>query len=338
MRQVTCLSPGNICCHEVPLPSRAPDEVLVKIKRIGVCGTDLHAVKGDQPYFTYPRVLGHELSGEVMQTSRNSAFTRGDQVAVIPYIHCGRCIACRAGKTNCCVHIKVLGVHADGGMREWCAIPEQALISVPHLTLDQLALIEPLAIACHAVQRASIKPGDFVLVMGAGPIGLGVMEWARMAGAKLIATDIDAARLQFCRRHLQLDFVIDAHAQDIEKDLRMITAGDMPSVVIDATGDLSAIEKGFTCMAHGGRYVLVGLQKQNINFSHPELHKREGTILCSRNATREDFTKVIHAISNEQLNPLYFITHRTDLKGLPTAVKQWLQPGSGVIKAMVDVS
>jgi len=338
MRQVTCVSPGNIRCHDAPLPSRNHNEVMVKIKRIGVCGTDLHAVKGDQPYFTYPRVLGHELAGEVTEAPPNSAFTSGEKVAVIPYLHCGHCIACRAGKTNCCVNMKVLGVHADGGMREWCSFPEHALIKAQGLSLDQLALIEPLAISCHAVQRAAIRPGEFVMVVGTGPIGLGVLEWARMAGAKLIAVDVDTTRLQFCRRHLQISFVINPKEQDIEKELRMITAGDMPSVIIDATGNLNALEQGFTCLAHGGRYVLVGLQKNNISFNHPEFHKREGTLFCSRNATREDFARVINAISAKQLDPQYFITHRTDLVGLPASVEQWLQPGSGMIKAMVDIS
>jgi 2-desacetyl-2-hydroxyethyl bacteriochlorophyllide A dehydrogenase len=337
MQQVTCVSPGKICCHDVPLPSRTRNEVMVKVKRIGICGTDLTAVKGDQPYFTYPRVLGHELSGEITEAPRNSAFIAGEKVAVIPYLHCGHCIACKAGKTNCCANMKVLGVHADGGMREWCVFPEQSLIKANALSLDQLALLEPLAISCHAVHRAAIKPGEFVMVMGAGPIGLGVMEWARMAGAKLIAVDIDTTRLQFCRRHLHINFVINPKEQNIEKELRMITAGDMPSVIIDATGDLTAVQQGFTCLSHGGRYVLVGLQKNNISFNHPEFHKREGTMLCSRNATREDFTKVINAISDKQLDPLYFITHRTDLRKLPESVKQWMQPGSGMIKAMVDI-
>jgi 2-desacetyl-2-hydroxyethyl bacteriochlorophyllide A dehydrogenase len=337
MNSLVCSRPRLFEYKEVEKPVLAEGNSIIKIKRIGICGTDLHAFEGTQPFFEYPRVLGHELSGEIVETDQGNGFYVGEAVTFIPYINCEHCIACRSGKPNCCVNMKVCGVHTDGGMAEYYAVPSRLLVHGDGLTYDELALIEPLAIGAHGVRRASINPNEFVLVIGAGPIGLSTMEFARITGGRVIAMDINEHRLAFCKASLGISYIVNALAPDALDQISAITGYDMPSVVIDATGNLNAINNAFQYMAHGARYVLIGLQKETISFSHPEFHKREGTLISSRNATRADFEQVIDAMKKKLIDPLTYITHRTDFNNIKAEFESWLDPASGVIKAMVSV-
>lgn len=337
MKTLVCSRPGDLEYRSVPEPVLAAANAILRIKRIGICGTDLHAFEGTQPYFNYPRVLGHELAAELVECNYLSGFEIGEPVTIVPYFNCGSCIACRSDKPNCCVHIKVCGVHIDGGMTEYLSVPSYSLVHGSGLNIDELALVEPLAIGAHGIARAGVKEGDHVLVIGAGPIGLGTMEFARIAGAKVIAMDVNADRLQFCKDKLKVDHVVNAVSEDTIGRIRDITGGDMPAVVIDATGSQKAINNGFQYMAHGGKYILIGLQKGEISFSHPEFHKREGTLMSSRNATKADFEQVIIAMKNKLIDPLNYITHRIDFSGLKVEFPSLIKPETGVIKAMVSI-
>ncbi len=297
----------------------------------------MHAYEGTQPYFNYPRILGHELAAEIVEVNGESTFVPGDAVTILPYFSCGTCIACRNGTPNCCVNIKVCGVHADGGMVEYLTVPLEYIIPGGGLTYDELALIEPLAIGAHAVRRAGVKPGEVVLVVGAGPIGLGLMAFAHIAGAYVIAADVNVNRLQFCKEHVNVQHTIDASVNDVYRRLKEITSGDMASVVFDATGNQGAMQQAFDYMAHGGRYVLVGLQKQDLSFNHPEFHKREATLMSSRNATKADFEYVMQCMREGLVNPQTYITHRALFANIKDVFAGWLKPGNGVIKAMVEV-
>lgn len=337
MQTLVCTTPGSFEYRDAVKPVPRKGESLLKIKRIGICGTDLHAFEGTQPYFEYPRILGHELAAEYMEGDAEG-FVAGDEVTIVPYFYCGDCIACRNGKPNCCVNIKVCGVHQNGGMAEYFVVPSYSLLHSEGISLDGLALVEPMAIGAHAVRRATITKDEFVLVIGAGPIGLGIMEFARIAGAQVIAMDINRERLLFCREKLQLPFVINVAEEDPAARLKEITNGDMPVAVIDATGSLKAINTAFQYMAHGARYVLVGLQKGDIQFSHPEFHKRESTLMSSRNATKHDFEYVIDCMKRGLINPLNYITHRVSFDHVKDEFAGWLKPESKVIKAMVSMN
>lgn len=334
MKTLVCLSPHHLDYSDKEMPLIKPGYSLLRIQRIGVCGTDLHAFEGTQPYFEYPRILGHELAAIIEQTEA-TGFKKGDAVTIIPYLNCGQCIACRKGKPNCCVSMKVCGVHVDGGMCEYLSVPDTALVQNQGLTLDELALVEPLAIGAHAVRRAAVQENEFVLVVGAGPIGLGTMEFARIAGAQVIAMDIQDSRLNFCRDKLKIPYTVNARG-DVMAELSRITNGDMPTVVIDATGNLKAINTAFQYLAHGGRYVLVGLQKENISFSHPEFHKRESTLMSSRNATRADFDQVIGCMSRKLVDPATYITHQIGFAQVKQNFEKFLDPNQLVIKAMIS--
>jgi 2-desacetyl-2-hydroxyethyl bacteriochlorophyllide A dehydrogenase len=337
MQVIVCEEPGKLALSNSEKPAIQEGYAQIRIRRIGICGTDLHAFEGTQPYFNYPRVLGHELSGELVEPNGAPGFSKGEIVTFIPYFNCGVCIACRSGKPNCCAKINVCGVHVDGGMAEYLNVPTYSLVHGDGLSYDELALVEPLAIGAHGIRRADVKPGEYVLVIGAGPIGLGIMEFARIAGAKVIAMDINAKRLEFCRDRLKVDHIINGSTEDVSGQLAAITAGDMPTVVIDATGSLKAINNGFQFMAHGARYVLVGLQKGDLSFSHPEFHKREATLMSSRNATREDFEHVIASMKKGLVQPSNYITHRVQFDKVTGEFESWLNPANGVIKAMIEV-
>lgn len=337
MKVLTCTTPGTFQYSIGVKPQCSKGNAIIKIKRIGICGTDFHAFEGTQPFFSYPRVLGHELAGDLVEFDNAPGFEVGEAVSFIPYFNCGTCIACRNGKPNCCTQMQVCGVHVHGGMAEYLSVPSYSLLHGEGLNYDELALVEPLAIGAHGVRRADVKPGELVLVIGAGPIGLGTMEFVRIAGGKVIALDINESRLQFCKDKLKVEHNVNALSPDVTEQLMDITNGDMPTVIIDATGSLKAINNAFQYMAHGARYVLIGLQRGDLSFNHPEFHKREGTLMSSRNAIREDFEHVITSMKNGKVDPTTYITHRVVFDDVKDEFEHWLDPANGVIKAMVEL-
>ena len=336
MRILTCLKPGEFTYSDTPAPELKSGHAMVKVKRIGICGTDLHAFEGTQPFFNYPRVLGHELAGEIVGIENHANYKVGDQVSIIPYFSCGTCFACTQGKTNCCTTLNVFGVHSDGGMSEFISIPIDSLFKDTSLNLDALALLEPLAIGAHGIKRAQIKPNEFVLIVGAGPIGLGAAAMASLAGAQVIIQDVNQNRLDFAKEKLHIPFSINPNQEDAFIALKEITLGNMPRVVIDATGYKKAMEQSFQYISHGGTYVLIGLQLDEISFSHPEFHKREATLMSSRNATREDFQWVADSIGQQKLDPTLFISHRIAFDDVAAQFPDLINPSLGVIKAMVS--
>lgn len=337
MKSLVCIRPGLLEYKEIDEPVLQNNHALIKIKRIGICGTDLHAFEGTQPYFEYPRILGHELAAEIIEVDKGTGFKPGEIVTVIPYFNCGNCIACRNGKPNCCVAVKVCGVHINGAMVECLSVPDYALVHGNSLSIDALALTEPLAIGAHAIRRDGTIKGKFVLVIGAGPIGLAVMSFAAIAGAAVIAMETNEDRLNVCRNVFEITNTINANDATAKEQLIEITNGNMPEIVIDATGNLNAINNAFELIAHSGKFILVGLQKEKITFSHPEFHKREATLMSSRNATRQDFEQVIYCLENKLIEPKNFITHYTTFNKVADEFPSWLNAGNGVIKAMVKM-
>jgi 2-desacetyl-2-hydroxyethyl bacteriochlorophyllide A dehydrogenase len=336
MLTIICDTPGKLSAIEREKPTRGDGEVLLRLRRIGVCGTDLHIFAGNQPYLSYPRVMGHELSATVEEAPPGSRLAPGDTVCVLPYISCGHCNACRKGKPNCCRNIGVLGVHRDGGMAEYICLPERFVLKADGLTLDQAAMVEFLAIGAHAVARAGIKAGDKVLIAGAGPIGAAVAIFARQDGAEVTMLDGRTDRLDFARAHLGVASTVRLGPGDAE-ELSAVTGGDFFDAVFDATGSPKAIERGFGFVAHGGAYVLVSIVASDIAFSDPEFHKRETTLLGSRNATVADFERVMAAMRAGEV-PDALITHRMSLAEVPAKFPGLSDPAAGVVKALVDVA
>ncbi|MHA8080122.1 zinc-binding alcohol dehydrogenase family protein [Aquirufa regiilacus] len=317
MQQWTCTQPGIFELQETEIPHRPHGFSLLRIKAIGICGTDIHAFAGNQPFFQYPRILGHELALEVVESDR---FTAGELVTIIPYFNCQTCSACVQGKTNCCENIQVFGVHTDGGMREYIALEDRYILTGNGLTSDELALVEPLSIAAHGVRRGKIQAGEKVLVMGAGPIGLFTILMAKIQGANIDVAEPNPARLAFCEENLSVSSASQTTYQ----------------TVIDATGNKAAIESGFAKIAHGGQYILIGLQKEAISFIHPEFHKREATLMSSRNATIADFTYVMDLLRTQQIDVNPFIRHRFDWSTVGAEFQSIHEPERKIIKAIIQ--
>lgn len=334
MLTVICEKPGVLTLIEREKPVRADNEVLLRLRRVGVCGTDLHIFSGKQPYLSYPRVMGHELAATVEEAPSDSLLAPGDVVSVMPYISCGHCNACRKNKTNCCRNIGVLGVHRDGGMTEFLCVPEEFVLKAEGLSIDQAAMVEFLAIGAHAVARANIGIGDKVLIAGAGPIGIAVAIFAKLEGGEVTLLDGRSDRLEFGRAHLGITSTAQLGEGDVEA-LAAVTGGDFFDAVFDATGNPQAIERGFQFVAHGGTYVLVSIVASDITFSDPEFHKRETTLLGSRNATRRDFERVMGALRDGSV-PDALITHRLSFNDLPSTFAGLSDPAAGVVKAMVE--
>jgi 2-desacetyl-2-hydroxyethyl bacteriochlorophyllide A dehydrogenase len=307
----------------------------VRPRRVGVCGTDYHIFEGKHPFLQYPRVMGHELAVEVVEAG-SSNFTTGAICVVNPYLSCGTCIACRKGKPNCCTRISVLGVHQDGGMQDLIAVPAANLISAPGLSIDGCATVEFLAIGAHAVRRGGVGSGDHALVIGAGPIGLGAALFARLAGAAKVALlDRDSERVDAIAAITGTDRL--AFGSGLDQEVADYTDGNGFDVVFDATGNQASMQRGFDFVAHGGRYVLVSVVKDQIAFSDPDFHRRELTLYGSRNATSVDFSRVISAIKDGHVPIDRIITHRTSLVAAVTNIPLWAHQKSGLIKAVIEI-
>ena len=334
MKFITCENPNHLIAGTKAEPVRTPGNAILKVNRVGICGTDLHAFKGNQPFFSYPRILGHELAATVVEADENSqGINAGDQVVTIPYINCGHCVACQAGKSNCCQHMQVMGVHVDGGMQEFIAVPSRLLVQANDLTLDEIAIVEPLAIGAHALRRAHVKMGETIVVMGCGPIGMGIIQLAVYIGATVVAIDINNDRLEIARKHFGADLVLNATESPVDQ-LKDFTQGKLAHTVFDATGSKRAMESGADYMQHGGHLVLVGLFKGELTFHHPTLHAKETSLLCSRNATPEDFEFVMTALRAKKINSAGYITKRVTFHSIPTDFNAWASPDSNEIKIM----
>lgn len=315
-----------------------PGEARVRVHRVGVCGTDISGYLGKMPFFSYPRIPGHELGVEVLAVGEGVNNVRpGARCSVEPYINDPDSYASRRGHPNCCEKLEVLGVHRDGGLRPEFLLPARKLHPSSKLAYDQLALVETLAIGCHAVDRGAPRSDESCLVIGAGPIGLATIVFAKLTGTKLIVLDMNERRLAFCREKMGVEHTV-LLSDNLESDLRALTDGHLPDVVIDATGHNGSMSNDFGLVAPGGRLVYVGITTGEVAFRHPVFHKPEGTLLCSRNALPKDFTRIIDLIETGQIDTSPWITHRCPFDDLPEVFPSYTRPETGVIKAIVELS
>jgi 2-desacetyl-2-hydroxyethyl bacteriochlorophyllide A dehydrogenase len=333
MKAVVCEEPFNVRVVDRPAPEVRPGEVLVRVHRVGLCGTDYHIFAGRHPYLSYPRVIGHELAGFIAAAPANSRFREGQLVSINPYLSCGTCIGCRKGRPNACVHVQVLGVHTDGGMCELLSVPERAVLEATGLTADQAAMVEFLAVGAHAVARSAVTPRSRVLVVGAGPIGIATGLFARIAGAVVTLVDTRWARLTYAQQQLGFDNVLPADDGLIDS-LEAATDGEMFDVVFDATGSIESMSQSLAYLATGGVLVFVGVAPGEIRFSDPEFHKREATLLGSRNALAQDFERVISAIKEGLIPTDALQTHSIAAGEMAQRLPELIADADHVLKAI----
>lgn len=335
--EVVLEEPGRFAVRSGTLPDTPEGFARVRIRRIGVCGTDIHAFRGNQPFFEYPRILGHELGAEIVSVNGPGDWSPGELVAVEPYLNNPESPASRVGRTNCCENLAVLGVHCDGGMRPYLDVPVNKLHRAGAATVDQLALVEMLCIGEHAAARSRIGADDTALILGAGPIGMSVLQFVRSRTEKVIVADLDEARLDFCREALgAMDTITIREGSNLEEELRNRLGGDLPRFIFDATGNARSMAGTFSLVAHGGTIVLVGLFQGELAFNDPNFHRREITLMSSRNATAPDFARVIEAMASGSVDTSAWITHRLDLGDVPARFAEVI--GSpGLRKAVISV-
>ena len=337
MKAVVCEKPNEFSIKDINRPTLHTGNALIRVKRIGICGTDYHAYQGNQPYFKYPRVFGHELAGIIEEIGDNDkGLKKGDQVTILPYMHCGDCIACRNGKTNCCLKLQVFGVHVDGGMQEFISVPISHILKTEGLTLDQTAIIEPFSIGAHAISRSGITKGENVLVIGAGPIGIGVMMFAQLKGAKVIAMDIDEKRLSFCSEWAKVEGTVNA-LHEPETIIQEMLDGDHPTTVFDASGNKKSMNESIQYVSHGGKLIFVGLMNDYISFYNPYFHEKELTLMASRNSTQTDFENVMKQLRIGNIDIEGYISHRCFFDQVTDRFNYWLRPESKVVKALIEL-
>ncbi len=328
MRALSLTQPRQFDWIDIPEPPPpAPGEATVAIRAIGICGTDLGGYLGKMPFIEYPRILGHELGVEVLAVGEGVTHLKpGDRCSVEPYLNCGHCAPCLAGRTNCCETLAVLGVHTDGGMTERLTLPAHKLHPGGSLTFEQLALVETLGIGCHAVQRTAVTAQDTVLIIGAGPIGLTALEFARLAGAATLVLELNATRRKFVLQNYPGTEVLSDPPP-----------GPVADVVFDATGNPASMAASFHHARFGGRVCYVGITKEPVSLDDPLFHRRELTLLASRNALPADFTRIISLMQSGQIDTTPWISHPFSFDDLPDQMEKFVQPGSGVIKAVATV-
>src|SRR5688572_12548525 len=340
MKAIVLEQPGKFVSSDLNEPDRpGPGEALVRVHRVGICGSDISGYLGKMPFYSYPRIPGHELGVEVVSVGDGVTNVKpGDRCSVEPYMNCQQCLACRRGAGNCCQKLQVLGVHTDGGMRPRFVVPARKLHKSAQLALDQLALVETLAIGGHAVNRADARRDEHVLVIGAGPIGLSVIEFVKLAGSTVTVLDLNERRLAFCRETMGVKHTVLSRG-DLAEDVRQVQAitGDLPTVVIDATGSQKSMNNSFQFAGHTGRIVFVGIGTFDVSFPDPLLHARELTVYASRNALPADFERIIKLIEEGRIDTRPWITHRCGFDALTENFPAYTKPETGVIKAMVEL-
>lgn len=340
MRAIRLTEPHRFEKIEIAEPGLpAAGQALVKTHRMGICGTDYSGYLGKMPFFSYPRIPGHELGVEVLAVGEGVTNIKvGDRCSVEPYMNCGTCYACRKGNGNCCESLKVIGVMVDGGLCDQFLIRAEKLHPSRNLSYEQLALVETLAIGCHACDRGAAKRGDHVLIIGAGPIGLATLEFTRLTGATITVMDMVQSRLDFCKQVYDVPHTILFKNDGSELEhMRQITNGDKYFIVTDATGSYHSMSSALQYVAHTGSLVYVGITTGEVSFTHPTLHKPEMSIKGSRNALPSDFTRIIGLIENGTINTEPWITHRTNFDDVIDEFESFTRPESGVIKAVIEL-
>lgn len=338
MKQVTLIKPYEFEDRDVEIPILKKGELLVQIKNIGICGTDIHAFHGDQPYFSYPRVLGHELSGIIVDAKIDNKSLIGKPVSVLPYLSCGKCNSCLKGKTNCCANLHVMGVHVDGGFREYLSVPEDnIMVGKNETNLEHLSMVEPLSISYHGIMRADILENDWVIIFGAGPIGIGALMFAKSKTNNIILIDINQNRITYCKSILGIEHSFNGNDETLFEEIKELTNGHFADIVIDATGNKKSIQQQLRFLGHGGKWILIGLQREDLHINHPEFHKREATLMSSRNATKHDFKQVMDKIDNKEIDPALLITHTLDFEEVVNSFSSFIVDQT-LIKGIIKVN
>lgn len=337
MKAIVIDAPGELTLKEIERPFPAPGEVLVQLKFVGFCGSDLSTYLGKNPMVAYPRIPGHEISGLIAELGEEvpEGYAIGDAVTVVPYTNCGKCASCRRGRTYACRNNQTLGVQRHGAMQEYISVPWEKILQAPGLNELELAMVEPLTVGFHAIRRGRVEPSDVVMVLGCGMIGAGAIAGAAGRGARVIAVDIDDHKLELASL-LGASHLINSLSSDLHAELERLTGGDGPDVVIEAAGNPLTYRAAVDEVAFTGRVVCIGYAGSEVSFATKLFVQKEIDILGSRNASPEDFREVIAYLEKGTFPLERMITEKINPEDASGSVKQWAADPGKVMKILVE--
>lgn len=337
MKVVKIEAPGKVSVPETAEPLIKEGEIAIRVRRIGMCGTDLRTFTGQNPIVKYPVIFGHEIGGELMEESviGGTVYPAGTVVTVNPYTNCGKCPACRRGRAYACQFNETLGNQRDGAAFEILMIPEGKVYPLQGMTLDEAVCVEPLSVGFHAARRGEITSADRVVVMGTGMIGLGAVIGAAARGADVIAVDLDNEKLEIARR-CGASQVINSAKANLEEELSRLTGGEGADVVIEAIGLPATYRTAIDIVAFTGRVVYIGYAKEDVPFTTKYFVAKELDIRGSRNAAPEDFLAVIDTLKKGDVPVEKIITHRYPIAEAGAAFKRWAEAPGNVIKMILE--
>ena len=332
-------SPGLTSLRDVPEPVASEDEVVLRVRYVGYCGSDLSTFRGKNPLVAYPRIPGHEISGSIEARGANvpEEWSVGRNVTLSPYTECGVCFACRSGRPNCCRDNQTLGVQRDGALTERIAVPWRRLFASAKLGLRELAMVEPLTVGGHAVDRACVASDEVVVVLGCGAIGLGAVAGAAFRGARVVAVDIDDSKLALATRAGAM-WTINTTRVELHAALSELTDGQGPAVVIEAIGLPETYRAAVEEVAFAGRVAYIGYAKAPVEFTTRLFVQKELNILGSRNAMPSDFCEVIAMLEDGRFPVDEAITRVVPLAEAGSALADWAAEPALVTKLLVDVA
>ncbi len=324
MKALRIESPKIIGIVEIPMPSPAPGEVLLRIDRAGFCGSDLSTFRGLNPLVSYPRIPGHELGATIVETTPGvpGEWSTGTAVLVMPYTSCGKCSACRQGRANCCRDNQTLGVQRDGGICGFIAVPWQKLMRAEGLSASELAMVEPLTVGFHAVSRGRVSSSDTVVVLGCGAIGLGAIAGAAERKAHVVATDLDDRKLALARE-AGASRTIHSGRESLHDRLQEITAGAGPEVIIEAIGTPATFRAAVDEVCFAGRVVYIGYARAPVEYETKMFVQKELDILGSRNAEAADFQHVVDMLQGGRFPVAGAISRTVTLDEAASAMREW---------------
>jgi 2-desacetyl-2-hydroxyethyl bacteriochlorophyllide A dehydrogenase len=339
MKSVVIEEPGRISVVERKKPAVGRGEVLLKIKYVGFCGSDLSTFLGKNPMVEYPRVPGHEVSAEIAESGSDvpAGFNPGEPVTLVPYTNCGECVSCRRGREYACRFNQTLGVQRDGAMQEYLSVPWQKIIRAPRLSHPELAMVEPLTVGFHAIDRGGVHKSEIVMVLGCGTIGAGAIAGALSRGATVIAVDIDDYKLELAR-DLGAQHVVNSGSSDLHEQLKELTSGDGPHVVVEAAGNPVTYRAAVNEVAFTGRVVCIGYAAREVSFATRLFVQKELDIMGSRNATQNDFKSVISFLEQGSFPLERMITRKVRFNEVHEAIQTWANNPGRVMKILLDLT
>ena len=337
MKTVLIEKPFEIAVTDTEMPVAKEGEAILKVLYCGICGADVASYTGNQPFTTYPRIPGHEFSAQIVSIPENDkGLKAGDIVTANPYFNCGKCYSCERGYVNCCTDNQTMGVQRDGSFREYIAMPIERIYDGKGLSAKELALVEPFTISYHALHRAAVKPGDKVLVVGAGPIGLFALISAKAQGAEVYVADVLDGRLEKAT-HFGADGVINSAKSDIVEEAMRITNGNGFDVCVEACGQSVTFLNCIDCAAFAANIILIGNGKKETTFLHSILLKKELNVFGSRNSYAKDFREVIDLIASGKVNVLDMVSAVYPMAEADVAFKALANNDGSLAKVLIEM-